>query len=228
MEQNTNQSSRPKTGKTICLGDGGLASEIRQLMVQFKDQSSVLLVFAGLRSNDFNELDAADDSWKASFRSALNSREDYLLVTVGNPNLRRRIAQSVELEFDNVPWGSLVLDDSVVQGSLPSRGSVYLCPRFISQEASIGEFVLLNQGAFVGHGVSIGEFTTVGPYAFIGGDCEIGSDVEIGPGAIISRGVKVGPRSKIGPGSVVIKDVPEGSLVFQPAARAIPAISDKI
>lgn len=214
--------TKPKTGKTICLGDGGLASEIRQLMGQFKDQSNTLLVFARRASDDTKEASSVADSWSVDLRSELNSHDLFVLVTVGSPKLRRRIVQSLELEFDQIPWGTLSIDSGITYLGQPSRGSVYLCPRFISQESSIGQFVLLNQGAFVGHGVSIGEFTTVGPLAFIGGDSEIGSDVEIGPGATISRGVKIGSRSKIGPGSVVIRDIPEGSLVFQAPARVIP------
>jgi sugar O-acyltransferase (sialic acid O-acetyltransferase NeuD family) len=101
-----------------------------------------------------------------------------------------------------------------------SVGSIFLGGS-ISSNVSIGEFVLVQGFACIGHDVILSSGVTVGSHAFIGGGCEIGKNTTIHPHSCILPKLKIGSNVQIGAGAVVIKNVPDNVTVFGSPAKII-------
>ncbi len=109
----------------------------------------------------------------------------------------------------------------------------------ISEDAEIGNGILIAAGVAVNHGAKIGNYTVLHANAVIDVLAEIGEYVEIGAGAIINAevkikkgafigsgailvsGVTIGENARVGAGSVVIANVKENSTVFGNPAQEI-------
>lgn len=83
------------------------------------------------------------------------------------------------------------------------------------QSVHIPPCAVIGEGCSIYHEVTLGTGPTPGVPT-------IGNNVMIFPGAKILGGVTVGDGSHIGANAVVTKDVPPGSMVASPPARAIP------
>lgn len=99
---------------------------------------------------------------------------------------------------------------------------VVLCPGVIvTADADLGDFVVLNLRATVGHDAIVGAWTTANAHCDITGFVEVGEGVFMGSRASIIPGRKVGTGAKLAAGAVVFTHVPAGVTMFGNPARAL-------
>ena len=90
--------------------------------------------------------------------------------------------------------------------------------------ATIGDGVVVNWNATIGHDARIGRFTVVNPGANISGNVDVGDGVLVGAGDVILQGLRIGDGATVGAGAVVTKDVAAGQTVVGVPARVVESL----
>lgn len=146
---------------------------------------------------------------------------DGLLLAIGIPRVRRRVAES--LLRRGATFLSLVHPTALVARTASVGTGAILCPfTIISDAASVGAFTLLNYHASLGHDARSGDFCVLSPYAALGGHASVGDDVFLGMHASIGPGRRVGHRSKVSANSCALVDVPPDAIVYGVPGRVGP------
>jgi sugar O-acyltransferase (sialic acid O-acetyltransferase NeuD family) len=83
----------------------------------------------------------------------------------------------------------------------------------IGAVTSIGQNVLINRSASIGHHCRIDDFVSIGPRAVLAGNIKVGRMSIIGAGAVIQPDVSIGDGVIVAAGTVVRKNVPDNSLI---------------
>jgi sugar O-acyltransferase (sialic acid O-acetyltransferase NeuD family) len=148
---------------------------------------------------------------------------DGLLLAIGIPMVRRRVAES--LLARGARFLTLIHPTAIVAASASIGGGSILCPYSIASDAvRLGRFTLLNYHASLGHDASTGDFSVLSPYATLGGGASVGVDVFMGLHASVAPGKAVGASSKVSANSACQADVPAGSIVFGVPGRVMQRI----
>ena len=146
------------------------------------------------------------------------------LVTVGEPDNRRRLAGRLESAGGRpckpiYPRGGWIADDlSIEEGSFITVGV------WVGPSVKLGRHVQVMAMSSIGHDCNIGDFVTLAASATVGGYVTIEDGVFVGSGAVIVNGterrhLRIGEGAKIFAGAVVTKSVPPGAKVAGNPAR---------
>lgn len=153
----------------------------------------------------------------ASFASG---PDDALVLAIGIPDVRRRVAESLLARGGR--FLTLIHPTAIVAPSASIGPGSILCPYAIASDStSLGRFTLLNYHASLGHDASTGDFSVLSPYATLGGGAHVGADVFMGLHASVAPGKSVGDSSKVSANSACLADVPAGSIVFGVPGRVM-------
>lgn len=107
-----------------------------------------------------------------------------------------------------------------------SRNSLFFGACSISSDVALGDDLVVQGFAVVGHDVRIGTGVTVGSHAFVGGNATLEPFCTVHPHAVVLPHVTIGEGAIVGAGAVVIKSVPPGATVFGMPAKVICGPSD--
>lgn len=139
--------------------------------------------------------------------------DDALLLAIGIPDDRRRVAESLLARGGR--FLTLIHLTTIVVASASIGGGSILCPYSIVTDATtLGRFTILNYHASLGHDASTGDFGVLSPYATLGGGARVAADVFLGLHASVAPGKSVGASSNVSANSACLSEVPPGSLVF--------------
>jgi sugar O-acyltransferase (sialic acid O-acetyltransferase NeuD family) len=208
------------TEDLIILGSGGLAQEYAWLVEEINDARKSINLLGFLDDNEervgqeyigyrvLGTLDQAIRYPRAGFISG-----------VGDPRVRKLTVEKVE-QF-HPRWANLV-SPTVRLHKSHRVGSGVMVGRYtdITVGCDIGNHVMLNIHAVIGHAVRIGDFSVVSPNVTINGEATIGRVCYVGANAFV-RNVTVGDGATIGAGSVVTKDVAEDCVVAGVPAKVL-------
>lgn len=186
-------------------GAGGFGKETRFLL-DVINRNAPTFIFEGF-------LD--DDPGKVIPR-AREGRFQLLVLAVALPASRRAVYEKCGLryEYPSLIHPGVFVDDTVSMG----RGNIICAGVRLTVDIQLGDFVILNLNATVGHDARIGSFSSLMPSVNISGSVTVGEGVFIGTGATILQGLTIGDKAVIGAGAVVTKDVPPGVV-----AKGVPA-----
>lgn len=127
-----------------------------------------------------------------------------------------------QLEARGARFATLVSPDAMAVAPLRgSVNSVFFGACSISSGVTLGDDLLVQGFAVVGHDVAVGTGVTIGSHAFIGGAARLEPFCTIHPHAVVLPHVVVGEGAVVGAGTVAIKDVPPGATVFGVPAKLI-------
>lgn len=178
-------------------GAGGFGREVRG-MLEVDSRYS----FAGF----FDDYLKLDEAVKAQ-------SYDDVLFAVADPNIRMKLVQKWSGKL--VPFKSLVSSDVQLHPSVAiGKGSI-ICPGVkATVHITIGDFVIINLNATIGHDAVIGNYCSLMPSVNISGSVTLGERVFVGTGATILQGITIGDDAVIGAGAVVTHDVAPGKTVM--------------
>ncbi|MFL6844015.1 MAG: acetyltransferase [Allosphingosinicella sp.] len=204
------------TGRLVFYGAGGMGREMAQA--------------ARLDSRPRAWLDDdAAASWPGLDRTdpANLCNDDEICLAVGDPGLRRRLADKCA----GRRFATIVAPTAIVDPSAELGEGAQICDFvMINSNARIGRHFQANYYSHVSHDCVIGDFVTFSPRTSCLGNVEIGDGVFVGAGAIIRNGaagrrIRIGEGAVIGMGAVVTADVPAGARVVGNPARQRPSIN---
>lgn len=146
--------------------------------------------------------------------------DDLLLMGIGLPKVRQRVG--LRLLERGAEFLTFVHPDAIIgERSTLARGTV-VCPRVIvTVDVTVGEFVVLNCGAGVGHDAKIGDWSTLGPKAELTGGVVAGQGVNIGAGAIVAPGCRLGDWCTLGSNAAVFTNARPGVTMVGNPARTL-------
>ena len=205
----------------IIYGAGGFGREVKSMLpycslpfdlVGFLDDG----VKAGSSVDEVQVLGGI--SWLES-----NTNEVDMVIAMGNPKIKARIAKDLQ-KFQHVHFPVLIHERSHVQdmeGTRIGQGSIICAGVVLTTSIHIGDHVLINLNATVGHDTTVGNFTSIMPGVNLAGNVTLGNEVMVGSGANIINKIKVGNFTTIGAGSVVNHDIPAASTAAGVPARVI-------
>ena len=145
------------------------------------------------------------------------SKEDSVLVSIGNNTLRKKIVARLAANFFTVIHPSSILAKSVeiMEGSFVAAGVV------INPDTCIGSHVIINTSASIDHDCKIGDFVHIAPNATLCGGISVGEGSLIGAGAVILPNINIGKWVTVGAGSVITNDIPDNLTVVGVPAKQI-------
>ncbi len=204
--------------RIVILGAGGQAREIAWLIRDINRERAtyeflgyVVGDLAKLGEQDSRSGVLGDESWLTANRQ----RVDGLVVGIGDPPTRSRVAESLLARFPEMQWPALIHPSSVFDRESCVVGpGVQICAGAIcTTDIVIESFALVNFGATVGHDARIGRACVINPGANISGGAVLEDGVLIGTGAQVLQYRRIGAGAKVGAGAVVVRDVPAGVTV---------------
>lgn len=140
-----------------------------------------------------------------------------LIISIGNNQIRARIAESLTVEYGKAIAASAIVSPSAEIGA----GTVVMQGAIVQASARIGRHNIINTGASVDHDCMIEDYVHISPHASLCGNIHVGEGTHIGAGATIIPNLRIGKWCKIGAGAVVIRDIPDFSTAVGNPARII-------
>lgn len=131
-----------------------------------------------------------------------------LIISVGDNKTRKKIAESLEVEFGTAIHPSAIVSEHSVIG----EGTVVMQNAVIQTSAQIGKHCIINTSASVDHDCIVSDYVHISPNSALCGNVTLGEGTWIGAGSTIIPGVTIGKWCIIGAGSVVTKNIPDFSL----------------
>lgn len=152
---------------------------------------------------------------------------DYL-IAVGYPQDRRSVHARIS-HLPNSPATIIHPSADLSRHTTVGGGSVILSGARLSPNVSLGAHCSVSQLASIGHDVVVEDFTSIFPGAVISGGVSIGQAALLGANCTILENVHVGNAAAIAAGAVVARDIPDGTTVMgvpaPPSLSALPASS---
>lgn len=146
--------------------------------------------------------------------------DDLLVMGIGQ--VRAKLACAEKLLARGARFTSLVHSTAHVGSTVGLGVGCVICPyACITCDVQVGDFVILNVAASVGHNATIGDGCTLNGHCDINGGATLGRGVLVGSHACVLPGVRVGDFATIGAGSAVIKPVAERTTVVGVPAKRI-------
>lgn len=144
-----------------------------------------------------------------------------LVIPMANPRVKREIYQKIE-KYTNCYFPNLIHPSVNIRNLSLGKGNIVQENVSISIGVSLGDFALVNYGAFLGHDVKIEDFCVVGPLAKICGNVTIKNESFIGVGATVLQNIGISQEVVVGAGAVVTKGVEAGKTVVGIPAKVVP------
>jgi sugar O-acyltransferase (sialic acid O-acetyltransferase NeuD family) len=158
-----------------------------------------------------------------AFLSKLKNKQTRAIIAVGDTLARKKIAEKVKAlgaKFCNIIHPSVIKTPHVEFG----EGVIVTAGCIFTNNIKIGNHVIINLNATIGHDTIIEDFVTLSPGVHINGRNRISEGVYVGSGAVTIQDVSLGKWSTIGAGAVVVKDIPERVVAVGIPAKPIKQI----
>lgn len=151
-------------------------------------------------------------------------QHDRLVLAVGNPVLRLRLARS--LTERGARFASVIHPQAYVASSAELGTGCIIAPfATVGANAILAEHVVLTFYASVAHDAQVGTAAALSPHSVANGGARLGVASFLGTAAIVNPARQVGDFAKVAAGSVVYRDVPARSLAAGNPARARPLLA---
>lgn len=147
---------------------------------------------------------------------------DRVICAIGEPRIRLDYCR--RLLAKGAQFISLVHPSAVIGSSCRWGIGCVFCPgSILTNHVTLGNFVLLNACATVGHDATIGDGCTLSAHADVTGGAVLGEGVLLGTHAAVLPKARVGDYTLVGAGSVVLKKTLPHTTVMGVPAKTVRA-----
>ena len=143
------------------------------------------------------------------YRSHTIYPEMELLISIGNNEIRKRIAEQFQANYVSLIHPSAIVSPSAL---VSKTGTVVMQGVVLQAEVEVGDHCIINTACSIDHECKIANFVHISPNSTLCGNVHVGEGTWIGAGTTILPGVKIGKWCTIGAGSVVSKNIPDYAL----------------
>lgn len=154
-----------------------------------------------------------DDNYKIE-------ENDRFIIAIGNIDIKKRVVN--RLKKRGAKFISLIHPTALIIPTAKIGEGVVICPHcLISDNAQLGNFVMMNINSICGHDGKVGKYCILSPYAILNGFAILEDEVFLGTHATVAPYKRVGYRSKVSANSVVMRNIPPNKIVFGVPGKAI-------
>lgn len=139
------------------------------------------------------------------------------VIAVGNPQVRQRIAESLNVEWITVVHPLAYVHPTVTLG----QGTVVFAGAIIQPDTSVGVHGIINTGATVDHDCRLGDYVNISPGCHLAGAVTIGDGTVLGIGSSVIPCINIGSGSTIGAGATVVRNIPDDVVAVGCPARVL-------
>lgn len=205
----------------IILGGGGFGRETAHHLLDIHPNAQLVFVDESSKNSVLKigerEFPVMND-WSA-LKKVPNAK---FIVGVGIPATKKIMVKKA-LEFNLTPAPTQIHPLARVQDAKVGVGGL-ICPGVVvTCNVQIGDYVVLNLNATVGHDSILGDYVTCNPSACISGFTTLSEGVLFGVGAATKEGVSIAANCTVGGKAFVNKDVNEEGLTLV----GVPAVALK-
>jgi sugar O-acyltransferase (sialic acid O-acetyltransferase NeuD family) len=145
----------------------------------------------------------------------------WVVVAVGNPKLRRQIAERMLAAKPRTQFATLVHPMAwAVKTAQVGEGSVVFAKTCLSDQVQIGKHASINLACTLSHDTVLGDFVSLGPGVNLCGGVTVASHCELGAGATVLPNVQIHEGVMVGAGAVVTRSLASGVTAVGVPARA--------
>lgn len=196
-------------------GAGGLGKEVKIIIDAINKVKATYQFIGYFDDNQQGENIIGD-------LNVLNGWKDelHIVVAVGSPVTKQKIIgaiQNQQVKYATLIHPRVIIGDkekvAIGVGTILTAGSI------LTTDIKIGNHVLINLNATIGHDVLISDFCSIMPGVNIAGAVKLEPCVLIGSGANIINEARIGSAASVGAGAVVTKDIKTSTTVVGVPAR---------
>jgi sugar O-acyltransferase (sialic acid O-acetyltransferase NeuD family) len=201
------------------LGAGGLAREIEWLIHDLNVDRA--WTFAGFVVSDLSRLGEFDQRERIIGDYAALANVDAVVLGIGSPSARLKVAAEIADLFPRLEWPSLVHPSVRIDRRTLAleRGATVAAGVIGTVNITLCEFSFVNLACTLGHEAVVGRGCVLNPTVNISGGVELGEGVLVGTGSQVLQYLRVGDHATVGAGAVVTKHVESGATVVGIPAR---------
>ena len=200
--------------KTVIIGTGGLAKEMRFLLRQINHNSAKFPFFGYIDDDQTKSIHGekvvGDDEWLLTYKYPIN-----IMFGIGTPTIVEMLAekyiQNSNLRFPNYIHPNVIGDfDNIKIG----KGNIITAGNIFTTDITIGDFNIFNLNSTIGHDTIIGDYNLFNPTTNISGHLKIGNTCLFGTGCQVLERLTIANYSIIGGGAVVNKSIENENGVY--------------
>ena len=209
----------------VIFGASGMGKEVAWLIENINSYNKTWNILGFI--DDDPALIEVENIFRYSFLGSsdwfeTNNNKVFVAIAIGKGQVRMKVHETL-LQYEMIEFASLVdptvrVDQTVNLGV----GSIICRNCTTTVDTIIGNFVLMNTGASVGHDSILGDYCTLLTNSIVAGHTTLGDCCEVGSGAFVLQGKTVVANTIIAPLSSILKNITEqGTYVGNPARRMI-------
>jgi len=208
--------------RLVIVGAGGQAREAAWYLRDLGDHCVGFVVsdLSKLGNHDSRDRVLGDESWLDAHANEI----DGIVLGIGTPQARLRVAERLRARHPRVPWPAVVHPSTVYDAETTKLGAGVMigAGAIITTNVVLEDMCLVNFGAMLGHEAHVGRGSVVNPGVNVSGGVRIGEGCLVGTGSRILQYLSIGAGATIGAGAVVTRDVCAGVTVVGVPARLLP------
>lgn len=129
-----------------------------------------------------------------------------IALAIGDGKTRKKVVEKItnlKVEFSKVISPYAIFNDLIKIG----KGSIICAGANLTTNIHIGDFVVVNLNATIGHDCQLDNFSSLMPGANLAGDVKLRQCAFVGSGANILNGSEMGENAVLGAGGVLTRNL---------------------
>jgi UDP-perosamine 4-acetyltransferase len=212
------------TVRVVCLGNGGHASVIVDLLQRLEQEGDAEIVGvtagAGQDGDVLGTPVLGEDGDLPDLARKHNL--SHFIVGIGmikGGDEKRAKLFNLGRAAGLLPFTAIHSTAIVARSATIGGGTAVMAGAVVQARTRIGANVILNTRSSVDHDCTIADHVHIAPGAVCSGNVKIGEGAHIGVGATVIQNVRVGAGATVAAGAVVVRDCAEGITVLGVPAR---------